>query len=274
MSAMSVPGTIVHETDGNLILARRDREVEPLAGRGPLDRDGHLRAFVATDLLDELVRGQPDRALPVDRDDDVARLESGRLGRTARDDRHDDRLPVLLAEQHADADDVLIERVLLGLRLLGRQKDGVARVSEGLDHAADRAVRERPRIDDQRDRRSSSGSTSSASQKRPKSPGALGDAMELAPGSPAGAGVATMARATCGSRAPENSARADRDADDEHDDQQYQRGDRARRPGRRGRRRAGRFKAACGSGDRDALVRRRLVVSRDEVAQECSFIAE
>ena len=118
-AAMSVPGTIVHDTDGNLILARVivKSSCSPVDGRWTVN--GDLRALVAADHARRAGRApRPSVLLPL-----TATITSpafrpavsaGLLGH----DRDDDRLAVLLAQQHADADDVLIERVLLRLGLV------------------------------------------------------------------------------------------------------------------------------------------------------------
>ena len=228
MSAMSVPGTIVHDTDGNLIFARVmvKSSCSPVDGRWTVT--DNLRALVAADHVDQLVRRHAHGALAVDGSDHVAGLETGGFGRAVRDDRGDDRLAVLLAEQDADADDVLVQRVLLCLGLLGRQENGVASVAERLDHA--------------RGWRRMSGSwgsisarptkffwmTSSASQKRPKSIwrvgrcAGAGDACRLTGGRRGRSGTRRVPGST------QSTGRADRDAEDEDDREQQQGGDRTR----------------------------------------------
>ena len=106
---------------------RHDRDVgadhaDLALGAGRARPDGHLdgRAGLAADPADDLVDGLAGRLLAVDRDDLVAALEPGLLGRAALEDADDERQAVL-GGVDADADaDVLAGQVARALRRAAR----------------------------------------------------------------------------------------------------------------------------------------------------------
>ena len=112
------------------------------AGAGP-DRQLDVRAGLAADPAGDLVDRPTFRRPPVDRDDDVARCDAGRLGRTAIEDTDDPRQTgVVGLDPHADADVRAGQRVVALLALLGRHEVRVPGVADGLGQAFDRPVDE------------------------------------------------------------------------------------------------------------------------------------
>ena len=143
-SAVLVPGTIAQPAAGTRIWARTMSNVEPLAGRRPVDRHADRRALLAADEGGDLVGLHAGDGLAVDLHEFVAGEHARTLRRPIADDRHDYDRALALAEDDADADHVAAQRVLLAGNLLGSQEDRVAGVAERLDQATNRAVGERP----------------------------------------------------------------------------------------------------------------------------------
>ena len=132
---------------GHLEVLAHDRELERFGCSRPVDLDAHRRARLAPDERAEVRLRQSRDLVAVDRDEQVAAPEPGEVGRRPIDDRDDDRLARPTVDEDADAGHSTLERIPLGLELIGREVDRVPVVAERLDQAAERATGQRLPID-------------------------------------------------------------------------------------------------------------------------------